>query len=127
MATITNLKLELLEHNHQTRTAKVKVSYKVYLSSVERNMTGLRYRENIELWGEDTPDPDDFLYRFPTAVFPAEQDGVVSRSRTVTVGDDVLDEDGFPRPTDEVYAKVCIKPLLPTGNCRKSNVIKHKF
>jgi len=94
MATITNLKLELLEHNHSTRTAKVKVSYKVYLSSMERNMTGLRYRENIELWGEDTPDPDDFLYRFPTAIFPAERDGVVSRSRTVTLGDDILDEDG---------------------------------
>jgi len=67
-------------------------------------------------------------FKYPsTAVFPTELDGVISRSRTVTSGDDVLDEDGFPRPTDEVYAKVWITPLLPSKDFAKSNIVKHKF
>ena len=127
MASITNLKLELLEHNHKRKTAKVRVSYKVRLSSVERNMTGLVFRETIQLWGADFPDPDDHLYNFATQYFPKEKDGIVSRSRTVTLGEEILDEDGFPSPTDDVYAKVCITPILPSGQCRNSNEIHHRF
>ena len=127
MATISNLKLKLVKHDHKKKTAKIKVSYKVHLSCVERHMHCLKFYENIELWGADSPDPDDFLYRFPTAAFPVESDGVVSRSRTVTIGEEILDEDGFPRPTDEVYAKVRISPTLPTGFTAKSNTIEHRF
>lgn len=127
MATIANLRLELLNHNHNNRTATVRVSYRALLSAVERNMTGLRYREKIQLWGADSPDPDDFLFEFPTSTFARESDGVVNRERTVTVGDDVLDEDGFPRPTDEVYAKVWIAPLLPVSDFGQSNQISHRF
>ncbi len=127
MASISNLKLQLIEHNHKNKTATVKVSYKARLSCVERNMKCLRFREVIQLWGEDFPDADDLLYNFSTEYFYTEKDGVVDRCRTVTLGDDVLDEDGFWRPTDEVYAKVCVTPLLPTKSCRKSNVIEHRF
>lgn len=127
MATISNLSLELVEHNHQRHIATVRVSYRVRLSNVERNMTGLRFVEKIQLWGADSPDPDDFLFSFPTSSFATESDGIVNRERTVTVGDDVLDEDGFPRPTDEVYAKVWITPALPSGHYRRSNIIEHRF
>ena len=127
MATIQNLNLELLEHKHKERTATVRVTYRATLSAVERQMVGLRFRERIQLWGADSPDPDDFLYEFATSTFPRESDGVVNRERTVTVGDDVLDEDGWSRPTDEVYAKVWIIPILPVGDFAKSNEIHHRF
>ncbi len=127
MASITNLKLKLIKHDHSKKTAKIKVSYKVHLSCVEKRMKCLKFIENIELWGEDSPDPDDFLFRFPTGAFNVEADGLVSRSRTVTIGEEILDEDGFPRPTDEVYAKVRISPLLPKGHSAKSNTIEHRF
>ncbi|MCF6236885.1 MAG: hypothetical protein L3J70_11035 [Gammaproteobacteria bacterium] len=129
MASISSIKLELLNHNHQTKTAKVKVSYKVYLTCVERNMKCLRFREEIQLWGDDAnPNPDDYLYTFPTSSFLVEQNGVVNRSRTVTISDDILDEDDYIfNRTDEVYAKVSVKPLLPSTSRRNSNVIKHKF
>ena len=127
MANINNLRLDLLGHNHKDHTATVAVSYRVTLSAIERNMTGLRYREKIQLWGADSPDPDDFLYEFATSSFMSESDGVVNRERTVTVGDDVLDEDGWLRPTDEVYAKVWVSPLLPVGDYERSNTIEHRF
>ncbi|MCK5888968.1 MAG: hypothetical protein KAG19_03390 [Methylococcales bacterium] len=127
MASINNLKLKLVNHDHRRNTATVRVSYRVSLSQVERNMTGLRFRETIQLWGEDSPDADDKLYTFSTQIFSTERDGVVKRERTVTVGEDVLDEDGFPRPTDEVYAQVWVTPLLPSKGHRKSNIIEHRF
>lgn len=126
MATINNLRLVLVNHDHKNHTATVKVSYRVHLSSVERNMVGLRFREKIQLWGSD-PGPDDYLYEFYTSTFPRESDAVVNRERTVTIGDDVLDEDGWFYPTDEVYAKVWVKPLLPRGDYKRSNQIEHRF
>jgi hypothetical protein len=127
MATIGSVRLELLEHDPAKRTATVRVSYNVRLSALEAGMTGLRYQENIQLWGEDSPDPDDFLFQFATATFPTERDGNVARVRTAVLGDDILDEDGFPRPTDEVYARVVITPLLPSGSSARSNTIEHSF
>ncbi|MDH2388421.1 MULTISPECIES: hypothetical protein [Streptomyces] len=127
MASIRNARLELLEHNHKNRTATVRVSYTALFNAVERNMKGLRYREVIDLWGADDPDPDDHLYRFADALFSVETDGTVVRSRTVTLADDILDEDGWLRPTDEVYARICITPLLPTGSCARTNEIHHRF
>ncbi len=127
MASISSLNLKLDQHDHKRKTATVTVSYRAVLSGVERNMTGLRFRETIQLWGADSPDADDYLYTFSTRVFSKENDGVVNRERTVTISDDILDEDGFPRPSDEVYAKVRITPLLPSGSVRNSNQIEHRF
>jgi hypothetical protein len=127
MSSISGLRLALIEHDHQRHTATVRVSYRVNLSAVERNMEGLRYKEKIQLWGADSPDPDDYLYEFASSSFSRESDGVVNRERTVTVGDDVLDEDGFWRPTDEVYAKVWVVPLLPSSDFKSSNTIGHRF
>ena len=127
MATIHTPVLTLVKHDHSKHTATLKVEYTLHQAAVERNMTGLRYRETIQLWGADSPDPDDFLFSFTTAAFANSVNVHIKRERTVTLSDDILDEDGFPRPTDEVYAKVCVSPILPTSNCRNSNEIHHRF
>lgn len=128
MASISNLRLLLVSHDHNRKTAKITVSYRAILSSVERNMTGLRFRESIQLWGGD-PGPDDWLYNFPTSSFWKETDGVVNRERTITLSDDILDEDGLfgLSLTDEVYAKVILSPVMPSSTSRRSNEISHKF
>ncbi len=129
MASVYDVKLVLDKHDHKKKTAKVTVTYKVRLSCVERKMKCLRFKETIGLWGDD-PSVDDWLYNFSTRYFYTEEDGTVTRSRTATLADDILDEDPgvwFINPTDEVYAKVCVTPLLPSKSCRNSNVIKHKF
>jgi hypothetical protein len=127
MANINSVRFELIEHNHKNHTATVKVTYRVNLSALERNMSGLKFREKIQLWGADSPDPDDYLYEFATSSFSTERDGMIDRSRSVTLGDDLLDEDGFPRPTDEVYAKIWVRPLLPVSDYARSNTIEHRF
>jgi len=128
MASISSLNFRLVNHDHNRKTATVTVSYRALLSSVERNMTGLRFRESIQLWGAD-PGPDDWLYNFPTSSFWKETDGVVNRERTVTLSDDILDEDGLLgiSLTDEVYAKVSLRPMMPSSTTRNSNEISHKF
>jgi hypothetical protein len=127
MATVHTPELELIEHSHSKKTATLMVTYVLHQSAVERNMTGLRYKETIQLWGADSPDSDDFLYAFPTTTYSNSPSVHIERSRTVTLGDDILDEDGFFRPTDEVYAKVCVTPQLPSGHCKNSNEIHHRF
>ena len=85
--------LELVSHDHSNHTATVRVSFLVHQMAVERQMAGLRYKESIKLWGADSG-PDQHLYSFPTAVYPKSENVHIERSRTVTLGDDVLDEDG---------------------------------
>jgi len=125
MASIGNVKLELVNHNHKNHTATLKVSYTAYFRAVEKNMSGLRFREKIELWGADSTSSDDYLYTFYTNYFSVPSSGSKNRERTVTVGDDVLDEDWWG--TDDIYAKVWITPILPSGYYRKSNEIHHSF
>lgn len=126
MATVNRVHLKI-DHDRRNKKATVTVSYRAHLSSVERNMTGLLFREAIKLWGEDSPDSDDDLYNFPTRYFNKESNGSISRTRTVTIGEEVLDEDGFPRPGDEIYARVSIRPQLPTSSNGKSNTVHGNF
>ncbi len=128
MASIQNLRLTLISHDPDRKVATIRVSYIARLTAVERQLAGLRFREKIQLWGSDSPDADDFLYEFATTTFPRESDGVVNRSREVTIADDILDEDGWLRPTDEVYARVWVSPAnMPATPTGKSNTIEHKF
>ena len=128
MATINNLRLTLVSHDHARNLATLRVTYVARLTAIERNLAGLRFRESIQLWGSDSPDADDYLYTFPTNTFPREADGNVVRTREVTLSEDILDEDGFPRPTDEIYAKVWVTPInMPASSYRKSNEIEHRF
>lgn len=66
MATVHTPALKLVKHDHAKKTATVSVKYTLHQSAVERNMTGLRYQEVIQLRGADSPDPDDFLFSFAT-------------------------------------------------------------
>lgn len=127
IATIINLKLELLDHDHNNRTAKVKVSYRVTLSLVERYAVGLRFREKIQLRETASPEANDFLHEFSTSDFLTNSGGVVDRVRTVTLGEDVLDENGSLRPTDEVYAEAWITPVESIGEYALSNQMEYHF
>ena len=60
MASIQNLRLTLISHDHDRKVATVRVSYIARLTAVERQLAGLRFREKIQLWGSDSPDADDF-------------------------------------------------------------------
>lgn len=128
MAFVHTPTLTLDEHNHNTQTATLTVEYTLHQSAVERNMTGLRYREDITLLGADSPDADDNLFTFSTQSYGNSSNVHITRSRTVTLSDDILDEDGgFLRPVDEVYARVCVTPILPSRSCANSNQITHRF
>lgn len=130
MASIGNLNLTLLNHDHNRNTVTLRVNYTAFLSPVERGMTGLRFREDIALRGAD-PGADDHLFNFSSTSFPVEADGTVNRTRTVTLSEDIVDEDDafwpFDDGTDDVYARVRLTPLLPSGALRDSNQIHHRF
>jgi len=93
-------------------------------------MAGLRYREEISLRGAD-PGSDPTLFHFFTTSFAVDPDGSVNRTRTVTLSEDIVDEDmaiwPFTDGTDEVYARVRLTPLMPAGAVRHSNEVHHKF
>lgn len=134
MASVYDVKLKI--DNPSSPTPKVTVSYKVKLMPVERYMIGLQFKEVIRLYGDDTPQAlgedgsDDYLYSFSTHYFPTEQDGIIERTRTVTVQDDILNEDkgpGWLLDRDEIYARVCVYPQLPISSCRISNTVKGYF
>ncbi len=127
MARISRPTLELLSHDHATRIATLKISYTVRLTAFEASLTGLQYKEDIELWGADAFNSDDYLLRLATEYFPLEDDGIVERERTVTVPAGILDEDEWIAPTDEIYAKIWIAPVMPTGATAETNEISHEF
>ncbi len=120
-------KLDLISHDDANRTSTFKVSYSLRQSAVERLMVGLRYREKIELREADAPESDGCLYAFTVSTFPGSRSNHIDRSRTVTLADDMLDEDGVFRPVDEVYAKICVSSPLVRAARKTSNPISHKF
>ncbi len=128
MAVIRNLKLFKPKHDARAQIVVLRVTYEVGLWVIERNMTGLRFKETIQIWGKDYgDDPDDFLYQFPTEKFKTETDGLVERDRTVTIADDILDEDRRTGDVDEIFARVWVKPLLPRKAYLASNVERAEF
>ena len=123
MATIQNLRLELIDHNRGSRTATFRVSYQARLSPLERNLKGLRFKEEIQLCGAYSLDPEDFLFELATAVFQVDRKGVVRRERLITVDDSILEEGGVPQPTEQLYAKVWVSPLLPASDFDECNLM----
>ncbi len=123
MATIQNLRLELIDHNVGNRTAGFRVSYQARLSPLERNLKGLRFKEEIQLCGAYSLDPEDFLFELATAVFQVDRKGVVRRERLITVDDSILEEGGVPQPTEQLYAKVWVTPLLPASDFDECNLM----
>jgi len=107
--------------------SEMTVTYKVAFNHFERITAqgNVRFREYIELWGDDSglTGVDDHLYRAPTSVFDSRP-SVLTRTRKFKVSDDILDEDWGK---DEVYAKVRIVPIIPSGDVEKSNTITGWF
>lgn len=134
MASITNAQLSI-EHDHNKRLAHVRVTGSVRFSELELcQMRSCReanlFKLKCQLWGADSPDPDDFLYTIGTVYYFPDGDPTASETRTfqVTLGEGVLDEDGWFRPKDEVYARLKLYNLLTGGIiARNSNTVEHYF
>lgn len=134
MATITSANLSI-EHDHKKKLAHVKVVTNIRFSVLElcqmRTCPEARvFKLKCQLWGEDSPDPDDFLYTLDTVYYFPDGDPTTNETRTfeVTLGEGVLDEDGWTRPKDEVYARVKLYNLMTGGFIqRNSNVVEHYF
>ena len=125
MATIRDLKLELIDHDLKSHAATVRVSYEVHLTRLEQCLKNLRFKEDIQLCGAFSLDPEDFLYQLAERTFSAEHNGVVQRERIVTVDDGILEDDGIPQPAGELYAKVWVTPLLPQGDTKESRPVSY--
>lgn len=134
MAFITDAHLEIA-HDHRKKTARPVVTCKVYFSPFELCLMKGCPEENMfklkcQLWGSDWPDADDYLYTYSNLHYFPDPTPTSTESRTfdVTVGEGLLDEDGWPRPKDEIYGKLILYNLF-TGvkTARKTNVVKHYF
>ncbi|CAK8713923.1 MAG: hypothetical protein CDV28_12039 [Candidatus Electronema aureum] len=138
MAIVYDVKLTL-EQNKPSKAIKVTVSYKLKLSKLEELTKGLLFKEDISLWGSDAPHDeqcspneewcppyedgiDDKLYNFSTKIIHVPP---YTFERSVILGEDVLDEDSLHLvPVDEIYALVCVTPVISKGSCSKSNIVK---
>ena len=127
MATIRDLKLQLIGHSPMDHSATIRISYTAVLSSLERDFAGLLFKEKIQLCGAFSLDPEDFLYELATETFSGDGDDTVYRERHVTVGDEIVHLDGIPEPTDEVYAKVWVTPVLPRPDFQVSKILEQAF
>ena len=127
MATIRDLKLQLVGHSPNDHSATIRISYTAVLSSLERDFAGLQFKEKIQLCGAFSIDPEDFLYELATETFAVNGDNTVCRERRVTVSDDIVHLDGMPEPTDEVYAKVWVTPVLPRPDFQVSSILEQAF
>ena len=127
MATIRDLKLQLIGHSPMDHSATVRISYMAVLTSLERDFMGLQFKEKIQLCGAFSLDPEDFLYELATETFSGDGDDTIYRERLVTVSDDLVHMDGMPAPTDEVYAKVWVTPVLPRPDFQTSKILEQAF
>ncbi len=127
MATIRDLKLRLVGHSPEDHSATIRISYTAVFTSLERDFAGLQFKEKIQLCGAYSLDPEDFLYELATMTFSGNGDDTVYRERLVTVSDDIVYLDGMPEPTDEVYAKVWVTPVLPRPDFQISKILEQAF
>ncbi len=123
MAAVRNLQLKLLGHDPKARSATVRVSYEVAFSPLERAISRLHFKENIQLCGTFSLDPEDFLFQLAEERFAANGEDVVRREHTVTVDDSILEEDGIPQRPDELYAKVWVRPVLPSPDFKECSLL----
>lgn len=134
MAIITDQKLAIT-HDHTKKTARCVVTASVKFDSLETfpMQQGLRFKLKCELWGDDSglTGSDDKLFTYtPVRYFPDPTPIPTEEARfDVTVGEDVLDEDGFTGGyVDEVYGKLTLTNLYTTVVISKStNIVSHRF
>lgn len=130
MATVQDVRLEIGPEEERNRR-RVTVSYRVCFSSCEL-LAGSVFTEVVTLRGDD-PIWDDHLITLRRTCVKA-QERCVDRRISVLVSESTLDEDpdtiilGWVIGNkDEVYARVCVTPFVPTGNCATSNIVSADF
>lgn len=116
MAAIRNPQLQHLGHDPKARSARLRVSYEVVFSLLEREISRLHFKEIIQLCGTFSLDPEDFLFQLAEVRFATNGEDVVRRERLVTVDDSLLEEDGIPQRPDDLYAKLWVTPLFPSSD-----------
>lgn len=123
MATIANLKLSIKKGSSRS---DVTVSYDICFSHCEI-LDNTVFVENVTLKGDDGVLADDHLLTITNNCVKASK-GCVTRKFVRNVNNNVLDEDDsvFNR-TDEVYAKVHIKPFVASQRTATSNIISSNF
>lgn len=94
-------------------SSTVTVSYPIEFNNLDV-LGNLRYREVIQLWGDDPPPgrsgSDDVLFSFPNATVRPNGQTTLPRTRIAQVANSVLNEDGGT-DEDEIYARVCLESL----------------
>ena len=133
MATITNVKLTIVEDNRR-KTVDVTVKGKVNFTSIEhclmKNCPKSKwFKLKCELWGADggLTFGDDKLYVIPHVKHYPDNNPSMSESFTFsdTFASEILNEDWG---TDEIYAKLRLRNLYTnTEISRKSNVVTGSF
>lgn len=134
MATISAQKLSIT-HDHTKKTARCIVTGKVNFDQLELFLMqqGLKFKLKCELWGDDSglTGSDDKLFTYsPVKYFPdASPAASESVSFDVTLGEGVLDEDGFLGGyVDEIYGKLILTNLYTTVTVSKTtNIVSHSF
>ena len=124
MATISNLKLEIKKGS---RSSKVIVTYDLCFSKCELKAQFM-FLDKVVIMGED-PGKDQFLFTLFKGCVKAEKT-CISRSHSRTIPNDALDEDKkflWWELTDEIYAKVIVKPYDPGTKTATSNIISSYF
>ncbi|MGH3776291.1 MAG: hypothetical protein ACRDRR_11255 [Pseudonocardiaceae bacterium] len=88
-----------------------------------------RYRERIQLFGEDAPAGpagDDLLFTFfPSRIVRPNGQTTVQRTLTAQVPNAILDEDPGA-DQDEIYARVCLRSVdqtPPVQRCARSAAV----
>ncbi|WP_346881551.1 hypothetical protein [uncultured Algibacter sp.] len=123
MATIANLKLSIKKGNSKS---DVTVSYDICFSHCEK-LDETVFVEKVTLKGDDGILADDHLLTVANKCVKATKT-CIPRKFVRKVNNSVLDEDDtFFNRTDEVYAKVDIKPFVPSKRSATSNIISSNF
>jgi hypothetical protein len=134
MAAIRDAKLQITRDSRK-KTAQPVVTCKVYFSPFELCLMKAcpdqkMYKLKCQLWGSDSPDPDDHLYTYGTIYYFPDPTPTSPESPKfdVTVGFGLLDEDGWPRPKDEIYGRLILYNLF-TGatSTKKTNTVEQYF
>ncbi len=132
MAKITNAALTITEELPAGKSV-VKVTCRVKFSPLDVNLmrSGLGYRLNCRIWGEDWGqdswiDPDNSLFSFESKRYPdinpTPNEDVTFETKINT---SILNEDSG---TDEIYGQLTLSNNFNSDKIRKkTNVIIHKF
>jgi hypothetical protein len=141
MKTITNAELTI-DHLHAEKIAKVKVSCTVNFTAIELCQMkmcpeGKLFKLKCQLWSSDRTflervfGGNERLFTIKKIFYFPDPTPTPSENRTfeVTLGEGVLDEDGWLGGyVDEIYGKLILLNLYTLNQVtRNTNIVKHRF